>query len=220
MIGDSGMVRSSIGICSAGWPFIGILAFTALLTAILGWRWATLILWALCLFTVYFFRDPERVIAAGAGIAVSPADGTVIGLEYRRDPFSNEEVQCISIFMSVFNVHVNRSPVAGTVEAIRYIPGKFFNASLDKASNDNERCLWQLRTPEGESWTVVQIAGLIARRIVPYAQMGDSLGRGDRFGMIRFGSRVDLYLPKSYAPAVEKGATVFGGQSVIAEKKS
>lgn len=213
------MLNPAIGICAPGWPFIGIAVFSAILTAILGWKWATVLLWAFCLFTVYFFRDPERVIAEGPDIAVSPADGTIIGIERRDDPASGQEVQCISIFMSVFNVHVNRVPVQCRIQAIRYIPGKFFNASLDKASTDNERCIWSLEDGEGNNWTMVQIAGLIARRIVPWAQPDDKLARGERFGMIRFGSRVDLYLPSSYAPAVVKGDKVLGGESVIARKQ-
>lgn len=212
------MLKPTMGICPEGWPFIGIFGFSALAAAILGWRWPTLVLWMLCIFSVYFFRDPERVIAEGTGIAASPADGTVIRIELRRDPFSNEEVQCISIFMSLFNVHVNRAPVASKVESVRCIPGKFFNASLDKASSDNERCAWLLKDEDGRRWTMVQIAGLIARRIVCRAQRGDNLARGERVGLIRFGSRVDLYLPAGYVPAVEKGARVFGGETIIARK--
>lgn len=214
------MLKPAVGIAAEGWPFIGIAAFTAVLTAILGWRWPTVILWLFCLFTIYFFRDPERVIAEGPDIAVSPADGAVVAIGLKRDPMTGEERQCISIFMSIFNVHVNRSPVEAEVESILYIPGKFLNASLDKASEDNERCAWLLCQPNGEKWTAVQIAGLIARRIVPRAQQNDKLARGERFGMIRFGSRVDLYLPASYAPAVEKGQKVLGGETIIARKSS
>lgn len=212
------MLKSAIEIAPEGWPFIGILAFTGLLAAILGWRWPTFLLWLLCLFTVYFFRDPVRVIAEGPDLAVSPADGSIINIELRRDPFTDEEVQCVSIFMSILNVHVNRAPVACKVNAIRYIPGKFFNASLDKASVDNERCLWQLVEESGENWTMVQIAGLIARRIVARAEQNDRLSRGEKMGMIRFGSRVDLYLARGYVPAVEVGDKVFGGQTIIARK--
>lgn len=212
------MVKASMGVAPEGWPFIFIFAFTALLAAIVGWRWPAGVFWLLCLFSLYFFRDPERVVAEGADVAVSPADGTVIRVDLRKDPFSNEETQCVSIFMSVFNVHVNRVPVGCTVESIRYIPGKFVNASFDKASTDNERCAWLLRDAGGASWTMVQIAGLIARRIVCRAKPGDKLSRGERVGLIRFGSRVDLYLPKGYTPAVGKGAKVFAGESVIAHR--
>lgn len=212
------MLKPSLGISPEGWPFIGILAFTALLTAIFGWRWPTFVFWLCCLFSLYFFRDPERVIVEGPGIAASPADGTIVRIETRRDPFTNEERQCVSIFMSIFNVHVNRAPVACKVESIRYFPGKFFNASLDKASTDNERCALSVRDAEDKHWTIVQIAGLIARRIVCRTQPGDDLARGQRFGLIRFGSRVDLYLPAGYSPAVRPGDKVFGGETVIARK--
>lgn len=212
------MLKPAVGICPEGWPFIGIFGFTALLAAILEWLWPAVALWFFCLFSLYFFRDPERVIAEGPDIAVSPADGTVIRIELRRDPFSNKEVRCVSIFMSIFNVHVNRAPVAAKVESIRYFPGKFFNASLDKASTDNERCAWLLRDGDNRSWTMVQIAGLVARRIVCRATQGDALVRGERVGLIRFGSRVDLYLPEGYVPAVQKGARVFGGETIIARR--
>lgn len=212
------MLKPALGISLEGFPYIGIFAFTALLTAIFGWRWPTLVFWLLCLFSLYFFRDPERVIAEGPGIAVSPADGTIVKIQLRRDPFSNEEVQCVSIFMSIVNVHVNRAPVGCTVESIRYFPGTFFNASLDKASTDNERCALSIRDGDGKHWTIVQIAGLVARRIVCRVQPGDNLTRGQRFGLIRFGSRVDLYLPADYTPLVHIGDKVFGGETVIASK--
>ena len=120
--------------------------------------------------------------------------------------------------MNVFSVHVNRVPVACTVESIRYFPGKFFNASLDKASTDNERCAWQLRDNEGRQWSMVQIAGLVARRIVCRAEEGDNLARGQRYGMIRFGSRVDLYLPQGYVAATQLGEQVYAGQSIVARR--
>ncbi len=212
------MHKPSVGVCAEGWPFIGLFASTAFLGAILDWECTALIFWLLGCFSLYFFRDPERVIAQGKDIAASPADGTVISIELRRDPFSNEEVQCVSIFMSIFNVHVNRAPVQCSVEAIRCIPGKFFNASLDKASTDNERCAWLLKDQNGQNWTMTQIAGLVARRIVCRAEPGDTLKRGERLGLIRFGSRVDLYLPAGYVPSVEKGTKVFGGETIIARK--
>ena len=132
---------------------------------------------------------------------------------------TGENRTCVSIFMNVFSVHVNRAPVSGTVEDLRYWPGKFLNAALDKASGENERCACLLRDTGGEQWTFVQIAGLIARRIVCRAEAGDTLARGQRFGMIRFGSRVDLYVPEGYLPAVSIGEKVFAGQSVIAQKR-
>ena len=151
-------------------------------------------------------------------IAVSPADGRVIRVEPKADPITGEVRPCISIFMNVFNVHVNRSPVAGRVEAIRYFPGKFFNAALDKASTDNERCAYLVRDDGGRSWVMVQVAGLIARRIVCRVEEGDTLARGERYGMIRFGSRVDLYLPPDYSAVVANGDVVAAGESILARK--
>lgn len=211
------MHKPTIGIAPEGAPFIGMAAFTSLLCAIMECWALAVFFWILAIFAIYFFRNPERVVPHEPGAAVSPADGRVVKIESRPDPFGEEPRQCISVFMSVFNVHVNRAPVAGEVKDIRYFPGKFFNASLDKASTDNERCAWRL-AGKGEEWIMVQIAGLIARRIVPWAEFGDSLARGERIGLIRFGSRVDLYLPKDYAPAVDLGAKVFAGQTIIARK--
>lgn len=212
------MRTPSVGIASEGWPFIGLSAFTAFLAALLGWWAPAVLFWLLCVFSVYFFRDPERVIAQGEDIAVSPADGRVVSISTRKEPFTGEEAECISIFMSVFNVHVNRAPVACEVKAIGYFEGKFLNASLDKASEENERCAWLLEGNGGLTWVMVQIAGLIARRIVCRAEVGDHLARGERLGLIRFGSRVDLYLPRGYSPAVTPGTKVTGGQTVIARK--
>lgn len=215
------MRNANLGIAPEGFPFIGLSGFTSLVAAILGWWPVALFFWLLCVFSVYFFRDPERVVPVGDGIATSPADGKIIRIEERPDPFSGEQRQCISIFMNVFNVHVNRAPIASTVMDIDYFEGKFFNASLDKASSDNERCAWKLQdSTRGNMWTMVQIAGLVARRIVCRAEPGDRLRRGQRMGIIRFGSRVDLYLPDTYAPAVKLGDKVIAGQSVIAKRTS
>lgn len=212
------MNRPSIGLAPEGAPIIGLLTVFSLCTAMLDWWIATVAALILLVFSVHFFRDPERVVPQEADIAVSPADGRIIRIERREDPFDGESKQCVSIFMNIFSVHVNRTPVAGTVTGIRYLPGAFFNASWDKASTDNEQCLWQMRDESGESWTFVQIAGLVARRIVPHAEQGDRLRRGQRFGLIRFGSRVDVYLPAEYAPAVSIGDQVFAGQSILAKK--
>lgn len=184
----------------------------------MDWQGPALVFWILFLFSMHFFRDPDRVKPQGKDVACSPADGTVVSIENRDNPFGGPQLQCISIFMSVFNVHVNRAPVDCQVSEIRYFSGLFFNASLDKASKDNERCAWLLRDKSGNEWVMVQIAGLIARRIVCRAEPGDELGMGERLGMIRFGSRVDLYLPAGYVPAISKGAKVFGGETVIARK--
>ncbi len=186
----------------------------------LGCAVMTVVFLVLVWFALNFFRDPERVVPDEEGAAVSPADGRVVKVERRTDPVSGETRQCVCVFMNVFNVHVNRSPVTGTITAIRYHAGKFFNASLDKASTDNERCEYQVTDASGATWTFVQIAGLVARRIVCRVERGDELARGERFGMIRFGSRVDLYLPDSYIPAVSVGEKVLAGQTVIARENA
>jgi phosphatidylserine decarboxylase len=214
------MRKASFGVTPEGGPGIGICALSALVFALLGWAPPALAFLALTLFCCHFFRDPERVTPRQADVAVSPADGTVVKTAMTPDPFTGRPRRCICIFMSVFNVHVNRSPVAGRVAAIAYHPGKFVNASLDKASTDNERCQYAIEDAAGERWTVVQIAGLIARRIVCRAEEGDDLARGERFGMIKFGSRVDLYLPDGYTPVVEQGSKVLAGQSVVAVRAS
>ncbi|MBR3881516.1 MAG: phosphatidylserine decarboxylase family protein [Mailhella sp.] len=212
------MNKPSIGLAPEGAPIIGLLTVLSLLTAILGWWPVTIVAFVLLWFSVHFFRDPERVVPQEENLGVSPADGKIIRIEPRIDPMDGERKTCVSIFMNVFSVHVNRAPVHGTVTGVRYWPGKFINAAWDKASTDNERCTWQMKDENGDSWTFVQIAGLIARRIVPHAEQGDELKRGQRFGMIRFGSRVDVYLPADYNPAVRIGDQVFAGQTVLAKK--
>ena len=214
------MHKPSAGLAPEGLPFVLLAAFTTLIFAILGCWFLALLGLILTWFAGHFFRDPERVPPEDPSAAVSPADGKIIRIESRLDPFDGTPKTCVSIFMNLFNVHVNRSPVAGTVRSVRYIPGKFFNASLDKASLDNERCAWELETLSGSSWSMVQIAGLIARRIVPYAETGDALARGQRYGLIRFGSRVDLYLPEDYSPCVQIGDQVYAGESVIARPET
>lgn len=213
------MRNGSIGIAPEGYPFIFLSAFTALVFALIGCWPVAVIFLALTWFSGHFFRDPERVIPSGPGLVVSPADGKVVKVQPMPDPFSGETRTCVSIFMNVFNVHVNRCPVQGKIRAIAYHPGKFFNASLDKASTDNERCAYAVEGKDG-SFTMVQIAGLIARRIVCRVEEGEKLARGERFGMIRFGSRVDLYLAEDYVPAVSVGDAVAAGQSVVARKKA
>ena len=212
------MHPAHIGIAPEGFPSIGLTALAALVFACLGWWFPALLFLLLCAFSLHFFRDPERVSPEGAGLAVSPADGRVVRIEERPDPFTDEPRLCVSIFMNVFSVHVNRAPVAGRVESIRYFAGKFFNAAWDKASTENERCAWLLSDDEGKKWVMVQIAGLIARRIVCRAEKGDTLKRGQRYGMIRFGSRVDLYLPQGYVASTRIGERVYAGQSVVAKR--
>lgn len=213
------MIRSSMGIAEEGKPVIYLTALGALIFALVHCLPLAILFFAFCFFSVHFFRDPERVIPQDSDVAVSPADGRIIKIEERIEPVTQEKRVCISIFMNVFNVHVNRAPLASEVVAIRYFPGKFINASFDKASEDNERCAWNLKDKDGNVWGMVQIAGLIARRIVCRAEIGDVLQRGERYGMIRFGSRVDLYLPDTYCPCVFVGDHVFAGQSIVAQKK-
>jgi len=213
------MKKESISIAKEGYPIIGLFAVSALVFACFKCPFGAIIFLALLWFSVFFFRDPERVVPGAGGLAVSPADGKIIRIQKRENPLDGKEKTCVSIFMNIFSVHVNRSPVAGTLQKIVYFPGKFVNASFDKASTDNERCAYQVVDEDGLSWEFVQISGLIARRIVCRADEGDVLSRGERFGMIRFGSRVDVYLPDEYESAVKIGEQVFAGQSVLARKK-
>ena len=214
------MKKPSIGLSLEGLPFIGLTAIFVLVCALLAWPIPACVGFVLLFFVMNFFRDPERVTPRDEGVAVSPADGKIVKIETMQDPFSGEDRTVICVFMNVFNVHVNRAPVSGTVDAVRYYPGKFFNASLDKASKDNERNAVRIRDEDGKTWTVVQIAGLIARRIICWTETGDSLQRGQRFGLIKFGSRLDLYLPDGYEPKVHLNDAVFAGQTVLAAKKN
>ncbi|MFP7571015.1 phosphatidylserine decarboxylase [Marivita sp. S2033] len=185
----------------------------------LGWIGVGLTIWC-----YYFFRDPERVVPDAPGLVISPADGIVSLIEPATPPrelgLPDVPLTRVSVFMSVFNCHVNRAPVAGRVEKIAYRPGKFFNASLDKASEDNERNSMIIRMDDGRDLTVVQIAGLVARRILSFTQEGAVLDRGERFGLIRFGSRLDIYLPEGVEPSVKIGQTMVAGETVIADLSS
>ena len=204
-------------IAREGWPF---LALAFVVAAALSWAglWVLAALaWLVVLFIVQFFRDPPRVIPRGPGAVLSPADGRVVKVERARDPYLPRDALKISVFMNVFNVHSNRSPVDGTVVAAWYHRGSFLNAALDKASLENERNALHLRTAEGRDVTCVQVAGLIARRILCYVKPGDALARGQRYGFIRFGSRVDVYLPSDAQPQVAVGDTVFAAETVLAE---
>jgi phosphatidylserine decarboxylase len=203
-----------------GRRFVAIFAAIALVLFViwepLGWIGAGLTLWC-----YYFFRDPERVTPARPGLIVSPADGIVSLIEPAVPPaelgLPDVVLTRVSVFMSVFNCHVNRAPVAGRVTRVAYRPGKFLNASLDKASADNERNGIVIEMADGRPLPVVQIAGLVARRIVCFTGEGQSLGRGERFGLIRFGSRLDVYLPDGVVPLVRVGQTMVAGETVIAE---
>jgi phosphatidylserine decarboxylase len=172
-------------------------------------------------FCLYFFRDPERVPPLGVNLALAPADGRVVLVDHAIPPpelgLGTEPRPRVAIFLSVLNVHVNRMPVSGIVSRIAYRPGKFLNASMDKASEDNERNALALTLEDGRTIAVIQIAGLIARRILCAARENDKVTAGDRFGIIRFGSRTDLYLPPGVTPRVRIGQTMIGGETVIAD---
>jgi len=199
-----------------GWPFIAASAIASLIVALfVGW-WS-LPLWLITLFIVQFFRDPPRAVPTQSNAVLSPADGRIVKVEKVRDPYLERDSLLVSVFMNVFNVHSNRSPVDGTVERVEYKAGKFVNADLDKASTDNERNALVLRLAGGERIAVVQVAGLIARRILCYVKAADALARGQRYGFIRFGSRVDVYLPLSARPKVAVGDVVYATTTVIAE---
>jgi phosphatidylserine decarboxylase len=204
-------------IAREGWPFVAVALVVA---AALSWAglWVLAgLAWLAALFVVQFFRDPPRVVPRGPGAVLSPADGRVVKVESARDPYLPRDALKISVFMNVFNVHSNRSPVDGVVVAAWYHRGSFLNAALDKASLENERNALHLRTAEGRDVTCVQVAGLIARRILCYVKPGDALARGQRYGFIRFGSRVDVYLPPDAQPKVAVGDIVFATETVLAE---
>ena len=196
--------------------FAAVTVVLFLVWAPLGWLGVLLTVWC-----YYFFRDPERVTPSRPGLVVSPADGIVSLIEPAVPPaelgMADTPLTRVSVFMNVFNCHVNRAPVGGTVSAIAYRPGKFLNASLDKASVDNERNALRITMADGREVAVVQIAGLVARRIVCFVTPGTSLAAGERFGLIRFGSRLDVYLPEGVAPMVAIGQTMVAGETVIAD---
>jgi len=214
------MRQSSFSVCKEGLPYIGLGVFVTLVLAVLGWSFLALLALIVTALTLNFFRDPERVTPQDPGLAVAPADGRIVFVGQATDPATGETRQKVSIFMNVFNVHVNRAPVAGKVETITYFPGKFLNASLDKASEENERNQFRIVEPDGHSWTVVQIAGLIARRIVCWAEEGDEVRRGQRIGLIKFGSRVDLYLPDVYKVCMTINQRTCAGFTVMARLKT
>ncbi|WP_128253151.1 phosphatidylserine decarboxylase [Falsirhodobacter deserti] len=202
-----------------GWRFVGIFA---VITLLLFWLWEPLG-WLGTILTIwcyYFFRDPVRHVPQGDGLVISPADGIISLLQPAAPPpelgMDPTPRMRISIFMSVFDVHVNRSPVTGTLVKMAYTPGKFLNASLDKASVDNERNALLLRTDTGQDIACVQIAGLVARRILPFVKDGAPLQAGERFGLIRFGSRLDIYLPEGVEPLVAVGQKMVAGETVLA----
>lgn len=203
-----------------GYRFVGIFAAITvvlfLIWNVLGWIGVGLTVWC-----YYFFRDPKRSVPLVDSLILSPADGVVSLIQLAVPPeelgMGPQPLLRVSVFMSVFNCHINRMPVGGQITAIAYRPGKFFNASMDKASSDNERNSLAIQIPDGRKVAVVQIAGLVARRIVCFTKTGQTLRGGDRFGLIRFGSRLDVYLPTGVEPMVALGQTMIGGESVIAD---
>lgn len=199
-----------------GWGIVaGSVAAALVASALAGW-WA-LPLWAWTAFVVQFFRDPPRAVPHGAGLVLSPADGRVVSVEPCRDPWLERDSLRVSVFMNVFNAHSNRSPVDGRVMERWYRPGSFVNAELDKASAENERNALWLRTPSGQDVVCVQVAGLVARRILCYVEAGAELRRGERYGFIRFGSRLDVFLPPLARSRVAIGDKVYATETVLAE---
>ena len=202
-------------IAREGWPFLaGSVAVAAIVTAVAGWWSAPF--WLAALFVLQFFRDPPRPVPQDTDVVVCPADGRVIAVDEVEDPYLKRPARRISIFMNVFNVHSNRTPLAGEVKERWYNAGSFVNAALDKAARENERNALWIKTAGGKDVVVVQVAGLIARRILCYARPGDQVVRGERYGFIRFGSRVDVYLPLDARPAVSLGDKTRGGSQVLA----
>ena len=203
-----------------GYKFLVIAAFITIILLIIN-NFLGLIGLLLTIWVYYFFRDPDRIIIGDDNYLVSPADGEVIKVEEVDGPkevgLENKKFKKISIFMNVFDCHVNRTPCSGTVEDILYKPGKFFNASLDKASEDNERNYYKIKDKHGNDIIVVQIAGLVARRIVCETDKNQELSQGDRIGMIRFGSRADIYY-ENYEPLVKVGQTAISGETLLAKK--
>jgi phosphatidylserine decarboxylase len=206
-------------IAREGWPF---LAVAVVVSALVSWLfgWWSIPFWLAALFILQFFRDPPRAVPSDPAAVVSPADGRVVEVSRSEDPYLKREALKISVFMNVFNVHSNRSPADGVVRERWYFGGAFVNAALDKASLHNERNALWIERDDGSNVTCVQVAGLIARRILCYVEPGARLARGQRFGFIRFGSRVDLYLPPDAEVKAAIGEKVYAAQSVLAWMKT
>ena len=202
-------------IAREGWPFLAIAVVAAVIATAYSVVWA-IPFWIIALFVLQFFRDPPREVPGDAKTVVSPADGRIVAVEKVRDPYLEREAIKISVFMNVFNVHSNRAPVDGEVKQVWYNAGSFLNAALDKASTENERNALWIRSGAGADVTCVQVAGLIARRILCYAKAGDTLARGQRYGFIRFGSRVDVYLPVNARIKASLGDKVSASSTILA----
>ena len=204
-------------IAREGWPFLALAIIVSVALTWLGWTLAAVLAWAAALFILQFFRDPPRTIPETPNAVLSPADGRIVKVEMTRDAWLDRDALKISVFMNVFNVHSNRSPVDGKVANRWYHAGSFLNAALDKASLENERNALHLTTANGQHVTCVQIAGLVARRILCYVEPGAALSRGQRYGFIRFGSRVDVYLDPAATPRVAVGDVVAATETILAE---
>jgi phosphatidylserine decarboxylase len=202
-------------IAREGWLFLAIAVATAGLATVYSIVWS-LPFWIAAVFVLQFFRDPPREVPGNTNTVVSPADGRIVAVEKAHDPYLDRETIKVSVFMNVFNVHSNRAPVDGEVKQIFYNAGSFVNAALDKASTENERSALCIRADAGADVTCVQVAGLIARRILCYARAGDKLHRGQRYGFIRFGSRVDVYLPPDARIKAALGDKVYAASTVLA----
>ena len=202
-------------IAREGWPFLALAVAAAALASWYSLLWS-LPLWVIAVFVLQFFRDPARAVPGDAKTVVSPADGRIVAVEKVRDPYLDRDAIKLSVFMNVFNVHSNRAPVDGEVKQVWYNAGRFVNAALDKASSENERNALWLRADAGADVVCVQVAGLIARRILCYVKAGDKLARGQRYGFIRFGSRVDVYLPPGAHIKAALGDKVYAASTVLA----
>ncbi len=211
------MKQQTVPVAAEGYPFIFYSTLLTVISALLGYQLITLVLLAATTFILMFFRDPERTVPEIDRGIISPADGKVIFAEATTDRrFSEHEVMKISIFMNVFNVHVNRIPFSGSISSVLHVPGAFLAADSEKAHLHNEYCAVKIITSEQREITMVQIAGLVARRIICRLEKGDTVSRGERFGLIRFGSRVDLFLPLQSNLAVKVGEQVKAGESLLA----
>ena len=203
-----------------GWLFLAVAVLVSIAAGFaLGWGWS-IPFWLVALFILQFFRDPAREVPDDPAAVVSPADGRIVEVSRARDPWLERDAQKVSVFMNVFNVHSNRAPVDGVVKERWYFPGAFLNAALDKASEDNERETMVFRSDTGLQIGVVRIAGLIARRIVTFVREGQTVEAGSRIGLIRFGSRVDVYIPGARGILVAEGQRVVGGETVLADLRS
>jgi len=209
----SGRPRGKFPFAPEGWPFIIPTAVLLLISYAVCWTIPSIVLLLLLLFMINFFRDPNHAMPIGDDLFISPADGKVIRAEMTEDGH-----QRVDIFMNVFDVHVNRAPMAGRITAMDYIPGKFVNASFDHASEENERNRFEMECDNGSKIAFTQISGLVARRIVSYVKIGDQMATGERIGMIRFGSRVNCEIPADYTLNVTVGDKVKAGLSIIARQ--